>query len=88
MPDHVADVVVIVDVLWLLLLGLFYSEPVGWILLFLEGVFDVPGLLFLWPPPHAAVRQNPVKLFVAQVCGSGDDDCDNDHEKNDPSKHA
>lgn len=88
MPHHIADVVVIVDVLWLLLLALFDSEPNGRILLFLEGVFDVPGLLFLWPPSHAAVRQNPVNFFVAHECGSGDDDCDNDHEKNDTSKYA
>lgn len=89
MPRHVADVVVVVDVLWLLLLlVLFYLEPLGGVLRLLEETFEVPGRLFLRPPPHAAVRQNPVTLFVAHVGCSGDDDCDNDRENNDTSEHA
>lgn len=91
MSHNIADIVVIVDVLHddlRLPLFLFYSEFVSGRFWFLEGVFEVPGLLFPWPPPYAAVRQDPVRLFVAHECCSGDDDRDNNHETNDTSKHA
>lgn len=91
MSHNVADVVVVIDVLHddlglpLLLLN---SEFLCGIFRFFEGVFEVPGARFLWPPPHAAVRQDPVGVFVAHERCSGDDDRDNDHETNDTSKHA
>lgn len=92
----IVDIVVIVDVLhddlWLQLLLLLrfflvYSEFLSCCFCGLKGVSEDPGVRFP-PPPYAAVRQDPVGLFVAEKCRSGDDDCDYDHETNATSEHA
>lgn len=91
MPHNIADIVIVVDILhdvFRIPLFLVYSEFLSWIFCFLEGCFENPSLLFLWPPPYSAVRQDPVRLFVAHECCSGDDDRDNDRETNNTSKHA
>ena len=89
MSHNTGDIIVTVDVLhddlWLPLV-LLHSEFHSGVFGFLEGVLEVPGMLF--PPPHAAVGQDPVGLFVAQECCSGDDDRDYDHENNETPKHA
>ena len=93
MSHKIADIVVIVDILhnnlWLLLLLFHFNiESLSWGFQCLEGVFEVPGVLCLWPSAYTAVRQDPVGLLVAHECCSGDDDCDYNHETNGASKHT